>query len=118
MSWRVSLIACPRCSAPVTFGGGITMQYGVPGAAGSAVNAREGLLRECFFAAAARACFARLVLLARLPCFAPFAFFAVRFVAAFFFDECFADGLAAALVATLALGVRVTAGAPGVGWLR
>ena len=26
MSWSVSLIAWPRCSAPVTFGGGITMQ--------------------------------------------------------------------------------------------
>src|SRR5437667_6801459 len=36
MSWSVLLIACPRCSAPVTFGGGITMQYGSPGAAGSA----------------------------------------------------------------------------------
>ena len=26
----VSWSACPMCSVPVTFGGGITMQYGSP----------------------------------------------------------------------------------------
>ncbi len=27
--------ACPMCSVPVTFGGGIMMQYGVPSPAGA-----------------------------------------------------------------------------------
>ena len=29
MSCSVLFRACPRCNAPVTFGGGITMQYGL-----------------------------------------------------------------------------------------
>ena len=38
MSCRVVLIAWPRCSAPVTFGGGMTMLYGSPDLAGSAAK--------------------------------------------------------------------------------
>ena len=30
MSWSVLLSACPQCSEPVTFGGGITIAYGLP----------------------------------------------------------------------------------------
>ncbi len=35
-SCSVNVKAWPMCRAPVTFGGGITMQYGVFGEAGSA----------------------------------------------------------------------------------
>jgi tRNA(Arg) A34 adenosine deaminase TadA len=31
----VSCSACPMCSVPVTFGGGMTMQYGAPLPAGA-----------------------------------------------------------------------------------
>ena len=34
-SWRVLLSACPMCSAPVTFGGGMTIVYGGFAASGS-----------------------------------------------------------------------------------
>ena len=37
----VPLSAWPMCSEPVTFGGGTVMQYGSPGASGSASKAPE-----------------------------------------------------------------------------
>src|SRR5688572_33481301 len=36
MSWSVLFNAWPRCSAAVTFGGGMTIAYGSPGSVGSA----------------------------------------------------------------------------------
>ncbi len=39
MSWIVLLSAWPRCSAAVTFGGGMQMENASPGASGSALKA-------------------------------------------------------------------------------
>src|SRR4051794_38857164 len=41
MSCTVLFSAWPRCRAAVTFGGGMTMAYGVPGSVGSAWNERS-----------------------------------------------------------------------------
>src|SRR4051812_36842788 len=46
MSCSVLFSACPRCSAAVTLGGGMTMQYGSPGSVGSAWKARRSFHRR------------------------------------------------------------------------